>query len=59
MCSICLQTPCAALCPDNLQTEQIFCPVCGGLMGEDAYLDRDGNILGCENCVVVKNLYDR
>ena len=58
MCTICNRTPCTALCPNNTQTEEIACPVCGEIMGDTAYVDKDGDILGCENCVTVKNPYN-
>lgn len=58
MCLICNQNPCHSLCPNNTQQEVIYCPVCGSQMGDVAYVAYNGEILGCESCVTIKNLYE-
>lgn len=58
MCNICRQNPCANLCPENAFEEKLYCPVCGSVLGEVAYIDKDGDILGCDSCVTVRNMYN-
>lgn len=28
-----------------------YCPVCGAEIEETVYMDRDGDVVGCEHCV--------
>lgn len=42
-------------CGDCQQDNEYYCPVCGELVEEKVYVDNNGEIVGCENCVTEKD----
>lgn len=40
-----------------MQTDIIYCSVCGEAMGDTAYYDAAGQLVGCENCITAKDPY--
>ena len=58
MCDLCKQSPCSYLCPNNTKEEMLFCPVCNRELSSVAYISEKGEILGCDQCVTEKNLYN-
>ena len=36
------------------EPQEYFCPICGEEVTETIYVSTEGDILGCENCVKVK-----
>ena len=43
----------------DCQSEVIYyCPICGDEVIENVYISTDGEVIGCENCVQVKDPED-
>lgn len=40
-----------------IEAPEVKCPVCGE-EAEEVFVDREGEIVGCPNCVKVRNAYD-
>lgn len=38
------------------EDREYFCPICGEKVIETVYVDNNGNVIGCENCVETKEL---
>ena len=36
------------------EDREYFCPICGEKVIETVYVDNNGNVIGCENCVETK-----
>ena len=37
--------------------EPVHCPVCGGEI-ETIYTDKDGDVIGCDNCIKPHDIWD-
>ena len=40
------------------EENSVYCPVCGEEVGEYLVKANDGEVLGCDNCVTLKNVED-
>lgn len=45
-------------CMECKDDYKYYCPVCGEEVYADVYVNDEGTILGCENCVTVKDVGD-
>lgn len=45
-------------CMDCRSGKSVYCPVCGEEIYEKAYVNRDNDIVGCENCICEKEPYE-
>ena len=36
------------------EEKKYFCPICGEKVFETVYVDNSGDVIGCENCVSMK-----
>ncbi len=41
-------------CMSCREEKEFYCPVCGEVATETVYVDNNGNVIGCENCVETK-----
>ena len=37
---------------------QYYCPICGEEVHETVFVDLDGDVVGCENCVERKDVWE-
>lgn len=44
--------------PDGKETVEIKCPVCGGYAMTEVYRNRDGEIVGCDECLTRVDPWD-
>lgn len=43
----------------NCQPEtHYYCPICGHEVYETVFVDNDGDVIGCENCVEIKEPHE-
>lgn len=56
MCDICHRTPHAAGCPNAPAPKYPRCPRCGR-EPELFFVDRSGEIVGCERCLIPREWY--
>lgn len=42
-------------CGDCQADKEYYCPICGELVEDKVYVDNNGEIIGCENCVTEKD----
>jgi len=60
VCSICLQTPCAARCPNAPEPKAVYkCAYCGeGIIADEEYIEYDGSYYhaDCVSGMTVKEL---
>lgn len=45
---------CGSCSPDH----RYFCPICGEEIYETVFVDKDGDVIGCENCAEIKEPYE-
>ena len=45
-------------CMECKDDYKYFCPICNAEVYADVYVNKEGEILGCENCVIVKDVGD-
>ena len=45
---------CMACQPDKIY----YCPICGEEVYESVFVDNSGNILGCDNCIQIKEPHE-
>lgn len=58
MCKECLSSPCRVGCPNAEDDSVFYCPKCGEEVDETVYKDTDGDIIGCDQCVLAVDLSD-
>lgn len=44
--------------PECDEPEPYHCPVCGKLVEEIVYKDRDGDIVGCDRCITTQEYWE-
>ena len=40
------------------EAQEYYCPICGELVEEIVYVDADGDVIGCENCISPKEPWE-
>ena len=45
-------------CMDCQEQQEYYCPICGEEVTETVYVSNDGEIVGCENCIIKKETWE-
>lgn len=45
-------------CMSCQKEKEYYCPICGEEVNEAVYVDNNGNVIGCENCVETKEPWE-
>ena len=40
------------------EDKEYYCPICGEPVEETVYVDANGDVIGCENCVAAKEPWE-
>lgn len=58
MAMICIHGGECTGCMECQEEKEYYCPVCGEEVTERIYTSTDGEIVGCENCIIIKEPYE-